>query len=94
MNEEGIGGDPFAGLTLTVPEKADFAEGFATAVGPEVEAAGTGGVGGKGGGNDEGVGLDAVVDFGDIAADDEAGGVGPGGAAGGEFFGASKSLFE
>lgn len=84
VEDDGVGRREFAGAGFAFGEEVDFAEGFIAAVEPGIEAPAVGGVGAVAGGDDEAVGLDAVVDAGAVAANDEAGGVGPGGFAFGE----------
>ncbi len=94
MQHDGVARRELAGGLLAGGEEVDLGEGFVAAVEPGVEAPAVGRSGRVGGRHDEAVGLDAFIDFGDVAADYEAGGGGPGRLSGGELGGAFFALLE
>jgi hypothetical protein len=94
VENEGVGGGEFAGAAFALGEEVEFGKLFVAAVEPGVEAMRSRGGVCEGGGNDQAVGLDGAVDFGDVAADDEAGLFGPGSFAGFEGSGAVAGAFE
>ena len=94
VQHDGVARRELAGGFLARGEEVDLGEGFVAAVEPGVEAPAVGRGGRVGGRHDEAVGLDALIDFGDVAADDEAGGGGPGRLSGGELGGALFALLE
>ena len=81
VDYDGVGGGEFAAAAEVVGEKMEVGAGFAAALEPEP---GGGILRGGMGGDFEGEGLGGAVDGTVVAADDEAGGAGPGGAVGGE----------
>jgi len=73
VEDEGIGRSEFAAIVFAVGDEAEFAEFGVAAVVPEIEAMLVVSGRTESGRNNEAVGLDGAVDFGFVAANDEAG---------------------
>src|SRR5690606_17401251 len=89
VQDEGAGGGDLAGLLAALVEEGQFAEGFAAAVAPDIEAGGRTAVALR---HDHAVGLHRAVDLRAVAAHDEALLGGPGRAALLELGGAFEAL--
>jgi hypothetical protein len=78
VEHEGVGRSEFAAIVFTVGNEAEFAEFDVTTVIPEIQAMLMIGRRTESWGDDEAVRLNGAVDFGFVAANDEAGGRVPG----------------
>ena len=94
VQDDGVARRELAGGLLARGDEVELGERFIAAVEPGVEAPAMGRVGRIRGRHDEPVRLDALVDFGDVAAHHESGGGGPGCLSGGELGGALFALLE
>ena len=94
VQHDGVARRELAGGFLARGDEVDLREGLIAAVEPGVEAPAVGRVGRIGRRHDEPVRLDALVDFGDVAAHHESGGGGPGSLSGGELGGALFALLQ
>ena len=84
--DESAGGDDLGWLRFAFGEEGEFGAFLAAAEEPDLEAAGSSAL--PVGRDDEAVGLEGVVEFRAVAAQDEAGGIEPRDAAGAEVRGA------
>ena len=94
VEHDGVARREFAGGLLAGGEKIDFAEGFVAAVEPRVDAPAMRRGGRIGRRHDQAVGLHALVDLRNVAADYQAGGRRPRRLAGGQLGGAFFALLE